>query len=77
MDQSASDWREELGQREAGTAGEVQPGESSVGAETERGHRTAGEGMMALCVRVCVREREMSEMKGLGASVSWNDWKPD
>lgn len=45
VDQSDSDRREELGQREAGAAGEVQPGESSVGAETERGHCTTGEGM--------------------------------
>lgn len=53
MDQSASDRREELGQREAGAAGEVQPGESSVGAEAERGHCTTGEGMKS-CVCVCV-----------------------
>ncbi|TMS15767.1 Protein SOGA1 [Larimichthys crocea] len=38
--QSASDWREELGQREDGAAGEVQPRESSVGAETERDRQT-------------------------------------
>lgn len=48
MDQSAADRREELGQREAGAAGEVQPGESSVGPETERGHCTTGEGMIGM-----------------------------
>lgn len=58
MDQSASDRREKLGQREAGAAGEVQPGESSVGAETERGHCTTGEGMMSC---VCVTERNVKD----------------
>lgn len=61
MDQSASDRREKLGQREAGAAGEVQSGESSVGAETERGHCTTGKGMMGCgCLKLCVcaRERE-------------------
>lgn len=49
-DQSAPDRREELGQGEAGAAGEVQPGESSVGAEAEGGHCPAGEGMTDGCV---------------------------
>lgn len=53
MDLSASTRGEELGQREAGAAGEVQSGESSVGAETEGGHCTTGEGMTG-CVCVCM-----------------------
>lgn len=57
-DQSAPDRREELGQREAGAAGEIQPGESSVGAATERGHCAAGEGMMG----GLVLGREMSKL---------------
>lgn len=62
-DQSASDRREELGQGEAGAAGEVQPGESSVGAETEGGHCTTGEGKRSrVCVCVSTQEVEMSEM---------------
>lgn len=62
VDQSAPDRREELGQREAGAAGEVQPGESSVGAETGRGHRSTGEGTtVCVSVRVCMRERNVKD----------------
>lgn len=61
MDPSASDRREELGQREVGAAGEIQPGESSVGAETERGHRTTGEGMMNC---MCTTERNVKDEEG-------------
>lgn len=53
VDQSAPARREELGQREAGAAGEVQPGEGSVGAASARGR--AGEGTSGC---VCDGERE-------------------
>lgn len=53
----ASDWGEELGQREAGAAGETESGESSVGADTERGHVTTGHGR-SVCTRArVIRER--------------------
>lgn len=50
---SAADRGEKLGQGEAGAAGEIQPGESSVGAEAERGHHAAGDGRTRVCARVC------------------------
>lgn len=53
----AADWGEELGQREAGAAGEVESGESSVGAEAERGHITTGHGR-SVCACV-IRRLEM------------------
>lgn len=54
---SAADRGEKLGQREAGAAGEIQSGESSVGAETERGHFATGHGNTRVCVHSCVIRR--------------------